>query len=58
MDIVLKNDKLIITVDVSKEAIEKAKPSSTGKSKIIATSSGYMPVNGSGIKVSLNVITK
>lgn len=31
-------------------------PSSTGKSLVVATSNGFVPVAGSDIKVSLNII--
>lgn len=49
----IKGDKLILIVDVSKEAIAKASPSSTGKSLIVGTTSGY---SGFGhVKASLNV---
>jgi hypothetical protein len=48
----IEGDKLVLTIDLSKAAREAAKPSSTGKSKLIATTSGF---TGFGdVKVSLN----
>lgn len=49
----IKGDKLILTIDISKEAMANAKPSSSGKTKILATTSGF---TGFGpVKASLNV---
>lgn len=48
----MKGDLLIITIDCSKEAREKAGPSKSGKTKILATTGGF---TGFGdVKVSLN----
>lgn len=48
----LKGDLLVLTIDVSKAARDAAKDSKSGKSKILATTSGF---TGFGdIKVSLN----
>lgn len=56
MEIKIENDKLIITVDVSKEAIAAARISSAGKSKLVASTGGFIPINDSGgIKAGLNV---
>lgn len=56
----VKGDKLIITVDVSNHSLSTAPPSSTGKTKLVATSSGNMTVNGigPGLTFSLNVSSK
>lgn len=51
MDIKLEGDKLTITTIVASGV-----PSSTGKTLIVATTNGFIPVEGSDIKVSLNVI--
>ena len=49
----IKGDKLVLTIDISKAALENAKPSSSGKTKILATTSGF---TGFGpVKASLNV---
>ena len=51
MEIKVQDGKLIITCQLGAGV-----PSSTGKSLILATTSGFVPVEGSDIKVSLNVI--
>ena len=48
-----KTKKLVLVIDISDEAIKNAKPSSSGKTKILATTSGF---TGFGpVKASLNV---
>lgn len=48
----IKGDTLVLTIDISKAAREAAAPSKSGKTKILATTSGF---TGFGdIKVSLN----
>ncbi len=48
----IKGDTLVLTIDISKAARDAAKDSKSGKSKILATTSGF---TGFGdIKVSLN----
>lgn len=48
----IKGDTLVLTIDVSKAARDAAAPSKSGKTKILATTSGF---TGFGdIKVSLN----
>ena len=48
----IKGDTLVLFIDVSKAAREQANPSKSGKSKILATTSGF---TGFGdVKVSLN----
>jgi hypothetical protein len=56
MTMTIKNGKLIIEIDVSPAALAAALPSSTGKSRVVATTSGFKPVAGSSVKVGLNVI--
>lgn len=53
MAVVCKVDgnKLIITAD-----IEAGRPSSTGKSLVVASTNGFAAVADSNLKVSLNVI--
>jgi len=59
MNITVKGEKLIIEVDVSKAALAAAQLSSTGKSRVVATTSGFRPVAGAdGLRVGLNVICK
>jgi hypothetical protein len=50
----LKGDKLLITVDVSKAAMEAAEASSSGKSKVVASTKGFTGIGP--VKLSLNVI--
>lgn len=48
----IKGDKLILTIDISKEARAASQPSKSGKTKILATTSGF---TGYGdVKVSVN----
>lgn len=48
----IKGDLLVLTIDVSKAARDAAKDSKSGKSRILATTSGF---TGFGdVKVSLN----
>lgn len=48
----IKGDLLVLTIDISKATKDAAQPSKSGKTKIIATTSGF---TGFGdVKVSLN----
>lgn len=48
----IEGDKLVLTIDISKAAREAAQPSKSGKTKILATTSGF---TGYGdVKVSVN----
>jgi len=48
----IKGDLLVLTIDISAAQREKAQPSKSGKTKILATTSGF---TGFGdVKVSLN----
>jgi hypothetical protein len=48
----IKGDTLVLTIDISASAKEKAQPSKSGKTKVLATTSGF---TGFGdVKVSLN----
>lgn len=51
MEIKLIGDKLTITATIGSGV-----PSSSGKSLIVCTTNGFIPVADSDIKVSLNVI--
>lgn len=57
MKIEYKNGSVIITVPASESDIKKAELSKSGKSKMVATTSGFKSVDGApgGLKVSLNV---
>lgn len=52
----VKGTKLIITCDISAAMIKKAPPSGTGKTLLVASTGGAMPIDGQVIKVALNVM--
>ena len=51
-----KSGKLTIVVDCSDSKIKDAPTSKSGKSKLVASTNGFVGVNGKG-RLSLNVIT-
>lgn len=53
-NIQIKGDKLVIEVDISKATLASAPPSSTGKTKVVATTHGFTMVGP--VKVGLNVV--
>jgi hypothetical protein len=60
MDIKVQGDKLVITIDISAEAFKGALPSSSGKTRVVASTHGfanYVTPNGS-LGLSLNATTK
>jgi hypothetical protein len=48
----IEGDKLVLTIDISKAAMEKAQPSSTGKTLCVATTHGFARFGE--VSVSLN----
>lgn len=56
----IEGDKLIITVDISKEAFAAAQPSSSGKTKVLASSHGFTNFSTPNglVGLSLNATTK
>jgi hypothetical protein len=50
----IAGDKLVITVDVSEATLKAAVPSKTGKSRIVASTSGFTAVGG--VKLNLTAI--
>jgi hypothetical protein len=56
----LKGDTLIITVDVSAKAVKAAPPSSTGKTLLVATTGGALPVTSphANLTMAINVMAK
>lgn len=46
----VRDNKLIITAD-----IEAGRPSKSGKTLVVATTSGFVPVADSNLSISLNV---
>lgn len=60
MDVKINGDKLVITIDISPEAFKTAPPSTSGKSRVVASTHGfanYVTPNGS-LGLSLNATTK
>lgn len=53
-DVKVEGNKLTITVDLSKDQ----GPSNSGKTIIIATSSGNKPIEGTDAIMGLNIYTK
>jgi DUF4097 and DUF4098 domain-containing protein YvlB len=51
MEIKLEGDKLTITATIGLGV-----PSSSGKTLVVATTNGFVGVDGSDLKVSLNVV--
>lgn len=54
VDYEIKGDKLVITVDIGQQAIKAAPPSSTGKTNLVGSTSGYTRV-GERHKVDLSL---
>jgi hypothetical protein len=57
----VKGGKLIITVDIAPKTCETAKFSSTGKTRLIGTTGGAMPIaapQGWSVTFALNVMGK
>jgi hypothetical protein len=55
----IEGDKLVITVDISKAALEAAEPSQSGKTKTVSTTSGFNWATGQkGLGFSLTVSAK
>lgn len=50
--------KLVIEIDTSPEAVKAARLSSTGKTRLLATTGGAMPVECdlAGVKLAVNVM--
>lgn len=58
MNITYKAGEIVITIPCTADTIKKAPQSKTGKSKMLATTSGFSVVDGApaGVKLSLNLI--
>ncbi len=53
--------KLVIEVDMSKQAIDRAPPSTTGKTRLVASTRGYQPLqttSGQKLAMALTVTVK
>ena len=57
----VKGTTLIVTIDLSPAAIKEAKPSASGKTRLLATSGGSLPVSVPGVAsagLQLNLMIK
>ena len=57
----VEGGKLLISIDISATAVFDAKPSSTGKTRLLASSLGAValpPIQGHAATVSLNLMLK
>jgi len=57
----ITGDKLVITIDLASNVIATAPMSSTGKTRLVASTSGAIPlppVQGKTVSFSLNVMAK
>ena len=57
----VEGDKLVIALDISKKTIATAPPSSTGKTLLVATTAGAIPIavaNDAGLTLALNLMAK
>lgn len=51
-----KGNELLITVPLSDAARDAAELPKSGKTRLLATTGGFVAVDGTDVKVSLNVI--
>lgn len=58
MKVEFKSNNVVITIPCSKKDVDNAPESKKGKSRMIASSKGFMQVPGApeGVKLSLNLI--
>jgi hypothetical protein len=53
MQIEQKGGQIIVTIDMGRAAIQEAKPSSSGKTRLVASTNGFRRVGP--VSISLNV---
>jgi hypothetical protein len=61
VDVKVVGDKLTIQIDISKTAIDMAKPSATGKTWLVASTGGALPLEAKhcqSLSIALNVMAK
>lgn len=61
LDYTVEGDKLVITIDIGKKAIDKAPASSSGKTNLVASTNGSVAITSTHcreLKFSLNVMAK
>lgn len=51
----IKGDTLILTIDISEAAIKAAKPSSTGKTLVVASTNGFTRFGAVGLSLNCTV---
>jgi hypothetical protein len=57
----IKANKLVITMDISEATLSAAPASSTGKTKLAATTAGALslpPQHGKALSIAVNLMTK
>ena len=57
----VEGDKLIVTIDISKESVEAAPPSASGKTHLVASTGSAMPLPSKHTKsmtLALNLMAK
>ena len=54
----VRNGKLIITIDITPAACKAAPPSASGKTYLVASTGGSVPLAGTVLSFSLNVMGK
>jgi len=57
----ITGDKLVITIDISKQAVEEAPASTSGKTYLVASTNGSLPLTAAHCKtlsLSLNLMAK
>jgi hypothetical protein len=57
----IEGDKLIVTMDISKQALDEAPPSASGKTFLVASTGSAMPLpykNAKSLSVSVNLMAK
>jgi hypothetical protein len=56
----IKGDQLIITIDIGSKTLKSAPPSSTGKTLLVASTGGAMPLatQGASLTMAVNVMAR
>ncbi len=58
LQVEMKGDKLVLTIDVSDKVKKQAPLSSSGKNKLLYSTRGSLRVPGTDVQVGLNVYVK
>jgi hypothetical protein len=57
----VEGDKLIVTIDISKQSIEEAAPSASGKTYLVASTGSAMPMpskDAKSLTLAINLMAK